>query len=72
MNELNFHLRVHANPFSFVKTDFHVLTDEIFYLTHSFHPNILCDTLVQYGFVNYALELLVLKNFGTEIWETIK
>ncbi|KAL7028069.1 hypothetical protein ACKWTF_005710 [Chironomus riparius] len=25
-----------------------------------------------YGFVNYALELLVLKNFGTEIWETIK
>lgn len=27
---------------------------------------------VQYGFVNYALELLVLKNFGLEIWEKIK
>ncbi|XP_055620647.1 guanylate cyclase soluble subunit beta-1 isoform X2 [Toxorhynchites rutilus septentrionalis] len=25
-----------------------------------------------YGFVNYALELLVLKNFGTTIWEQIK
>ncbi|XP_039434894.1 guanylate cyclase soluble subunit beta-1 [Culex pipiens pallens] len=25
-----------------------------------------------YGFVNYALELLVLKNFGTNIWEQIK
>ncbi|KAL1381817.1 hypothetical protein pipiens_013325, partial [Culex pipiens pipiens] len=24
-----------------------------------------------YGFVNYALELLVLKNFGTNIWEQI-
>ncbi|KAL1130144.1 hypothetical protein AAG570_013082 [Ranatra chinensis] len=26
----------------------------------------------QYGFVNYALELLVLKTFGEETWETIK
>ncbi|KAH8406525.1 hypothetical protein KR215_004619, partial [Drosophila sulfurigaster] len=26
----------------------------------------------QYGFVNYALELLVLKHFGEEIWEKIK
>ncbi|KAH8247344.1 hypothetical protein KR038_002854, partial [Drosophila bunnanda] len=26
----------------------------------------------QYGFVNYALELLVLKHFGDEIWEKIK
>ncbi|CAG7821178.1 unnamed protein product [Allacma fusca] len=25
-----------------------------------------------YGFVNYALELLVLRNFGEETWETIK
>ncbi|XP_039948864.1 guanylate cyclase soluble subunit beta-1 [Bactrocera tryoni] len=25
-----------------------------------------------YGFVNYALELLVLKNFGEEIWDQIK
>ncbi|XP_052868356.1 guanylate cyclase soluble subunit beta-1 [Anopheles cruzii] len=25
-----------------------------------------------YGFVNYALELLVLKNFGVDIWEQIK
>ncbi|XP_065076633.1 guanylate cyclase soluble subunit beta-1-like [Ochlerotatus camptorhynchus] len=25
-----------------------------------------------YGFVNYALELLVLKNFGIDIWEQIK
>uniref|UniRef100_A0A1B0G2M2 Heme NO-binding domain-containing protein n=2 Tax=Calyptratae TaxID=43742 RepID=A0A1B0G2M2_GLOMM len=25
-----------------------------------------------YGFVNYALELLVLKHFGEEIWEKIK
>uniref|UniRef100_A0A182XSD4 Uncharacterized protein n=2 Tax=Cellia TaxID=44534 RepID=A0A182XSD4_ANOQN len=25
-----------------------------------------------YGFVNYALELLVLKNFGLNIWEQIK
>lgn len=29
-------------------------------------------TYNQYGFVNYALELLVLKNFGLEIWEKIK
>jgi hypothetical protein len=29
-------------------------------------------TPTQYGFVNYALELLVLKNFGLEIWEKIK
>ncbi|CAO1395465.1 unnamed protein product [Diamesa serratosioi] len=27
---------------------------------------------IKYGFVNYALELLVLKNFGLEIWEKIK
>ncbi|KAH8383716.1 hypothetical protein KR009_010189, partial [Drosophila setifemur] len=26
----------------------------------------------QYGFVNYALELLVLKHFGDELWEKIK
>uniref|UniRef100_A0A1B0BHM8 Uncharacterized protein n=1 Tax=Glossina palpalis gambiensis TaxID=67801 RepID=A0A1B0BHM8_9MUSC len=25
----------------------------------------------KYGFVNYALELLVLKHFGEEIWEKI-
>lgn len=29
-------------------------------------------TLFQYGFVNYALELLVLKTFGEETWEQIK
>ena len=28
--------------------------------------------LLQYGFVNYALELLVLRNFGEEAWEKIK
>uniref|UniRef100_A0A182JC66 Guanylate cyclase soluble subunit beta-1 n=1 Tax=Anopheles atroparvus TaxID=41427 RepID=A0A182JC66_ANOAO len=28
--------------------------------------------LKMYGFVNYALELLVLKNFGLNIWEQIK
>lgn len=27
---------------------------------------------LQYGFVNYALELLVIKTFGEEIWEKIK
>nr|XP_043067655.1 guanylate cyclase soluble subunit beta-1 [Drosophila bipectinata] len=27
---------------------------------------------ISYGFVNYALELLVLKHFGDEIWEKIK
>jgi guanylate cyclase soluble subunit beta len=27
---------------------------------------------LQYGFVNYALELLVLRNFGEEAWEKIK
>jgi len=26
----------------------------------------------QYGFVNYALELLVLRKFGEEAWEAIK
>lgn len=26
----------------------------------------------QYGFVNYALELLVLKHFGLDVWEQIK
>jgi hypothetical protein len=26
----------------------------------------------QYGFVNYALELLVVKTFGDETWEKIK
>jgi guanylate cyclase soluble subunit beta len=28
--------------------------------------------LLQYGFVNYALELLVVKTFGEETWEQIK
>lgn len=28
--------------------------------------------LFQYGFVNYALELLVVRNFGDEAWENIK
>jgi len=28
--------------------------------------------LFQYGFVNYALEQLVLRNYGEEIWEQIK
>ncbi|XP_070072701.1 guanylate cyclase soluble subunit beta-1 [Drosophila takahashii] len=33
----------------------------------------MCGQLdVCYGFVNYALELLVLKHFGEEIWEKIK
>lgn len=27
---------------------------------------------VQYGFVNYALELLVVKTFDNETWEAIK
>lgn len=27
---------------------------------------------VQYGFVNYALELLVVKTFDSETWEAIK
>lgn len=27
---------------------------------------------MQYGFVNYALELLVLKNYGNDVWEQIK
>jgi len=31
----------------------------------------MCD-LLQYGFVNYALELLVVKTFGEETWEKIK
>lgn len=26
----------------------------------------------QYGFVNHALELLVLRNYGPEVWEDIK
>lgn len=28
--------------------------------------------ILQYGFVNYALELLVVKTFGEETWEEIK
>jgi hypothetical protein len=28
--------------------------------------------VLQYGFVNYALELLVVKTFGEETWEKIK
>ena len=27
---------------------------------------------LQYGFVNHALELLVLRNYGPEVWEDIK
>lgn len=27
---------------------------------------------MQYGFVNYALELLVVKTFDNETWEAIK
>lgn len=36
--------------------------------------HVCCDGIVtfQYGFVNYALELLVLKTFGEETWEKIK
>lgn len=26
----------------------------------------------QYGFVNHALELLVLRNYGPDVWEDIK
>lgn len=34
---------------------------------------ILCfNCILQYGFVNYALELLVLRNFGEETWDEIK
>lgn len=28
--------------------------------------------ILQYGFVNHALELLVLRNYGPEVWEDIK
>jgi guanylate cyclase soluble subunit beta len=28
--------------------------------------------MLQYGFVNYALELLVVKTFDEETWEKIK
>ena len=28
--------------------------------------------LWQYGFVNHALELLVIRNYGPEVWEDIK
>lgn len=27
---------------------------------------------LQYGFVNHALELLVIRNYGPEVWEDIK
>lgn len=33
---------------------------------------IIIHYLLQYGFVNYALELLVVKTFGEETWEKIK
>ena len=33
---------------------------------------IVCTIFFQYGFVNYALELLVLQNYGKETWERIK
>lgn len=29
-------------------------------------------SLIKYGFVNYVLEELVLRNFGEEIWTKIK
>lgn len=32
----------------------------------------LCILFFQYGFINYALELQVVKTFGEEIWEKIK
>lgn len=31
-----------------------------------------CRLISQYGFVNHALELLVLRNYGPEVWEDIK
>lgn len=43
-----------------------VLAINVVFAWHSTHFS------KQYGFVNYALELLVLKNFGLEIWEKIK
>ncbi|KAF3818553.1 hypothetical protein GH733_011970 [Mirounga leonina] len=31
-----------------------------------------CPLSLQYGFVNHALELLVIRNYGPEVWEDIK
>lgn len=39
------------------------------------HVIILCLNVShfwQYGFVNHALELLVLRNYGPDVWEDIK
>uniref|UniRef100_A0A672G5Q6 Guanylate cyclase soluble subunit beta-1 n=1 Tax=Salarias fasciatus TaxID=181472 RepID=A0A672G5Q6_SALFA len=33
---------------------------------------LVCSLHLQYGFVNHALELLVLRNYGPEVWEDIK
>lgn len=38
-----------------------------FYESINFNP-----CMLQYGFVNYALELLVVNSFGEETWEKIK
>ena len=32
----------------------------------------LASSVPQYGFVNHALELLVIRNYGPEVWEDIK
>ncbi|KAF7413728.1 hypothetical protein HZH68_002217 [Vespula germanica] len=51
-----------------LSSDFHVfppfLIDSFFFLFFL--------SYVQYGFVNYALELLVVKNFGSKTWDEIK
>lgn len=39
---------------------------------HQQNNNANDDNNTQYGFVNYALELLVLKHFGLDVWEQIK
>lgn len=35
-------------------------------------PDLSLSLALQYGFVNHALELLVIRNYGPEVWEDIK
>lgn len=48
-----------------------VYTQTYNYIMFELH-NCIFHSFWQYGFVNHALELLVLRNYGPDVWEDIK
>jgi len=50
----------------------YIVTDKNILYLYLYFTFVYLSSFWQYGFVNHALELLVLRNYGPDVWEDIK